>query len=178
MIAVTSLRLSNPLRCINRKWFDVLCSEQGVGPSACTPAKATIREAGEQLRRSSFGCCTNELAGQRSFCAPASDVEGWRSRPLFLRGALRKALMSRSHFPRVAARTRPKPPPAIKLPPLQVGVYEFGELVRVHEIPDPRIAFCRVMNHDFGDLGMSARPLGEDEAVAAAKAVVRKVAHG
>jgi hypothetical protein len=63
-------------RCTNRKWFDVLCSEMGFGPSACPLAKATIPVAGEQLRRSSFGCCTNELAGQSPFCALASDQRG------------------------------------------------------------------------------------------------------
>jgi hypothetical protein len=79
-----------------------------------------------------------------------------------------------SRFPRVAARTRPKPPPAIKLPPLHVGLYDTdGELVRTIDIPDPRVGFCRewmTLNS-----GLEARPLEVEHATPRRR---KAVAHG
>ncbi len=78
--------------------------------------------------------------------------------------------MSRSRYPRVATATRPKPTPAIKLPPLQVGLFdEWGELVRVVTIPDPRAAYCR--EWASRDYGLEARPINDEYAALVGKAV-------
>jgi hypothetical protein len=56
-------------------------------------------------------------------------------------------MSNRSKFPRVAARTRPKPRNGIvKLPTLKIGIYHGGELMSAVDIPDPRVAFCKEYN--------------------------------
>jgi len=69
--------------------------------------------------------------------------------------------MSRASFPRVAPRTRPKPPRSAKLPPLLVAIYQDGTFAKYVEIPDPRDGFVREFNEQSAQFGMSAEPVTE-----------------
>jgi hypothetical protein len=71
-----------------------------------------------------------------------------------------------SASPRVAPRTRPPKPRAVKLPKLRYGVYVHGELKRIEEVEDPRVLIAHSMAEDFGDLGFSIRPIVAESEVA------------
>jgi hypothetical protein len=75
--------------------------------------------------------------------------------------------MSASRFPRVASRTRPRPERPPSLPPLLVGIYHAGELIRTTTLPDPRAVFCAEYSQRGGNRGLTARPLDRDEVSAA-----------
>lgn len=87
--------------------------------------------------------------------------------------------MSRSKFPRVASRTRPRPSARrVKLPPLYVGIYVMGELVRVVEQRDPRELYVAEWNSRYLIEG-EARPLDVDHDADAQRFLERKaVRHG
>ncbi len=69
--------------------------------------------------------------------------------------------MSRALFPRVSPRTRPRPKPSAKLPPLKVALYQDGTFAKFVELPDPRTEFIEALNRDASRWGMSAEPVTE-----------------
>jgi hypothetical protein len=74
-------------------------------------------------------------------------------------------------FPRHRFLPPPAPPaePIIQelpLPPLKCGIFdEAGKLVKVVEMPDPRLAFCRQWSYWSDDFGLTARPIVGGEGV-------------
>jgi len=49
-------------------------------------------------------------------------------------------------------------PAAPVLPPLLVGIYREGKLVKVEPLADPRIVFCQSFNEQSAEFGVEARP--------------------